>query len=116
MADSMSRSDRTEELLRSAAAAEQATHRLALFLGRSDDDVREQPVPAMMEALSRLPTRQPLRRGQDRAIIDAVRTLARDLSVTSPLKNRILKRLSEVSRQASELHWTPETWDRDKSA
>ena len=103
------RPDSTENLLREAAASEAATHRLALYLGTTDDRVREHPSAAMLAALSKLPARHPLRRERDRLVIDAVRTLARDLP-KSPKKTKILAILSEVSRQATEENWPADTW------
>lgn len=90
-----------DELLRSAAEIERATHRLALFLEAPDDRVREHPGPALLAALARLPDKKPLRRAKDQAVIDAVRVLARELPATYPRKNHILIRLSAASRQAS---------------
>ena len=104
------RSSHTDDLLRRAAESEEATHRLALYLGTKDDRVRENLSAAMLAALSKLPARHPLRRDKDRKIIEAVRALARDLPAKSPARNDILARLSEVSRQAAESHWPEDTW------
>jgi len=103
-----------DELLRHAADVERATHRLALFLEAPDDRVREHPGPALVAALSRMPERQPLRRGKDQAVIDAIRVLARELPDEYPRKNNILMRLSTASWQASSEHWPPDTWDRPR--
>lgn len=95
-----------------AAESEAATHRLALYLGTSDDRVRENPSAAMLAALSKLPARRPLRRDRDRIVIQAVRTLSLDLPENSPAKSDILARLTAVSRQATERNWTQDAWDR----
>jgi hypothetical protein len=104
------RPDSTEKLLREAAASEAATHRLALYLGTTDDRVRDNPSAAMLAALSRLPARHPLRRERDRLVIESVRTLARDLPESAPRRSRILSRLSEVSRQARQENWPADAW------
>lgn len=105
-------SDRTEELLREAAEADAATHRLALYLGTTDAQVRESPAAALLAALAKLPSRQPLRRERDRIIIRAVRVLTRDLPDDSPARAEILDRLTVVSRQAREDYWPTDTWNR----
>ena len=104
------RPDSTDALLREAAASEAATHRLALYLGTTDDRVRENPSAAMLAALSKLPARHPLRRERDRLVIESVRTLARDLPEDAPRRSGILSHLSEVSRQAREENWPTDTW------
>ena len=105
------KSDVTEGLLRAAAEAEMATHRLALYLGTTDDRVRDDPGAAMRAVLSKLPVRGPLRRERDRIVIEAVRTLCRDLPKGSSERAGILARLSEVSRQASQDNWPADTWE-----
>ncbi len=102
--------DSTDELLQAAAESEAATHRLALYLGTTDDRVRENPSKAMLAALSKLPARHPLRRDRDRVVIQAVRTLVRDLPSDAPSLTEILDRLTEVSRQAAEHYWPSDTW------
>jgi len=62
-------------------------------------------------ALAKFPERQPLRRGKDKALIDAIRVLARELPATHPRKNHILMRLSAVSRLASREIWTEDAWE-----
>lgn len=89
-----------EELLQSAAEVELATHRLALYLERTDDWVREHPGEALVAAIESLPESGPLRRDQDRTLIHAMRLLARELPATHARKNHILMRLSIASRQA----------------
>jgi len=98
-------------MLQNAAEIEQATHRVALFLEAPDDRVREHPGPALVAALSRFPERQPLRRGKDQALIEAIRVLARELPDYYPRKNQILLRLGVASRQASSETWPTETWE-----
>jgi len=108
------RSPRTpEDMLRNAAEIEQATHRVALFLDATDDRVREHPGPALVAALGRFPDRQPLRRGKDTALIDAIRVLARELPEHYPRKNQIMMRLSATSRRASPENWPAEAWESD---
>lgn len=102
-----------EEMLENAAEIERATHHLALFIDRPDDEVREHPGPALMAALSLIPERQPLRRAKDQAVIYAMRVLARELPDAHPRKNHIMMRLSEASRQASPDMWPTEVWERD---
>lgn len=106
----MRNSGSPDEMLRSAAEIERATHRVALFLDAPDDRVREQPGPALVASLSLIPERQPLRRGKDRAVIEAMRVLARELPATYPRKNHILMRLSAASRQASSEYWPEDSW------
>lgn len=89
-----------DELLESAAQIELATHRLALYLERTDDWVREHPGEALVAAIESLPESGPLRRDQDRTLIHAMRVLARELPATHTRKNHILMRLSTASRQA----------------
>ena len=105
------RHDSTEDLLREAAESHEATHRIALYLGITDDRVREDPSAAVLAALERLPPRQPLRRKRDRMVIAAIRTLVRDLPSDSPSLSDILARLTEVSKQASEHYWPADTWE-----
>jgi len=97
-------------MLENAAEIERATHHLALFLDRPDDEVREHPGPALVAALSMFPERKPLRRERDQAVLYAMRVLARELPDTHPRKNHIMMRLSALSRQASSDQWPPETW------
>lgn len=104
-----------EEMLENAAEIERATHHLALFIDRPDDEVREHPGPALIAALSMFPDRGPLRRTKDQAVLYAMRVLARELPATHPRKNHIMMRLSAASRQASAESWPPETWDDTKS-
>ncbi len=111
------RSPRTpEDMLRNAAEIEQATHRVALFLDATDDRVREHPGPALVAALGRFPDRQPLRRGKDTALIEAIRVLARELPEHYPRKNQIMIRLSATSRQASRENWPAKAWEGDPRA
>ena len=90
-----------DQLLESAAEIELATHRLALYLEHTDDWVREHPGEALVAAFESLPESGPLRRDQDRTLIDAMRVLARELPATHARKNHILMRLSTASRQAA---------------
>ncbi len=110
MTRSMPGRDTPEALLRGAADRERATHCLALFLGVPDDEVRESPIEAMIQALSRFPERRALRRGKDRSVIDAIRVLARELPSTAPRKNHVLIRLSELSRQAAKKDCPEDCW------
>ena len=86
-----------DDVLGRAAEAEQATHRLALLLGLSDDAVRGDPGAAMLAALFRLPSHKPLRRRQDVAIVEAVRTLLRDLPASAARRTQIMMRLTEIT-------------------
>ena len=99
MADT-NRPETVDELLESVAEIELATHRLALYLEHTDDWVREHPGEALVAAIDSLPESGPLRRDQDRTLIDAMRVLTRELPETHSRKNHILMRLSHASRQA----------------
>ena len=100
-----------EDLLRKAAQIEQATHRLALFLGVNDDWVRENRGTAIVDALAIFPDSRPLRRERDQAVIEAIRVLARELPENHQRKNHIMMRLSAASRQASSENWPVEAWE-----
>lgn len=103
-----------DEMLRNAAEIERATHHVALYIDAPDDQVREHPGPALMAALSLIPERQPLRRAKDRAIIYALRILARELSDTHPRKNHILMRIGAASRQVSDQTWPADAPSEDR--
>jgi hypothetical protein len=98
------RQTRSDDVLSRAAESEQATHRLALHLGTSDDAVRNDPGAAMLAALFKLPPRKPLRRRQDVAIVEAVRTLLRDLPASASRRTQIVTRLTDIERQLPQKH------------
>jgi hypothetical protein len=83
----------TDGLLAGAAQAVQAKRSLAKYLECEWDDIDRSLAEALMETLRRMPSRDRLRRREDRSLLSCVGRLVPEVPADDPLRAEIRRRL-----------------------
>lgn len=83
----------TDGLLAGAAQAVQAKRSLATYLECEWDDIDRSLAEALMETLRRMPSRERLRRREDRSLLSCVGRLVPEVPADDPLRAEIRRRL-----------------------
>ncbi len=100
------------DLLAQAVVGERSLHLLSLHLGQPEESVEVDIPCALLRSLEHLPDRIPLRRANDRAVLEAVRGLLFAFPRKDRRRLEVQRLLSDGSRRASSSHWPGEVWCR----